>query len=411
MDLNTIHCLCLLERRRKVNKGNSIRTDTLLDRESLLILQKYSLPPTFDVLMVIFGAMVPKIKNGIALAIVPQILLIKWLAGHPQLIETYYSEGLYPWISQFFRVLYGWIPFSVGDILYFILAVLAFRYVVKHRKEIRNYPLRFGRDVLFVLSITYFSFHLLWGLNYYRLPIAEKFGLTDTYTPNELDQLVVALIKKTNEAQFGITKDTALIVQIPYSKKEIFDKTLVGYEHLKEDFPFVAYERPSIKKSLFSTPLTYMGYGGYLNPFTHEGQANGRLPNFRFPVVTGHEMGHQVGYSAENETNFIGYLATLYNPDPYFKYSAYAYALAYCLSDIRNRDEQAFEDLYAQLNPGVRKNFKEMADFWESFENPLEPVFKAIYSRFLKANNQTKGIESYNAVVSLMVAYHQKHPF
>lgn len=39
-----------------------------------------------------------------------------------------------------------------------------------------------------------------------------------------------------------------------------------------------------------------MGYGGYLNPFTNEAQVNGITPKFRLPTVSGHEVGHQLGY-------------------------------------------------------------------------------------------------------------------
>jgi hypothetical protein len=354
--------------------------------------------------------MVYKIKNWVALSLIPQIILVKWLGKYPELIERYYSEGIYPWISNFFRILYGWIPFSVGDVLYFVLALLALRYAYKHRLEIKTYPLRFIRNVVFVLSIAYFTFHLLWGLNYYRLPIAQKFGLQDKNTEAGLLALTEALILKTNALQYSIVKDTAVAIDIPYTKKEIFKKTLIGYDQLKNTYPFLAYKNPSIKKSLFSTGLSYMGYGGYLNPFTHEGQVNARLPNFRFPVVAGHEIGHQLGYSAENETNFIGYLVTMHNPDIYFQYAAYAYALSYCLSDIRRNNEAKFEELFATIHPGTQRNFEEMAFFWQSFENPMEPVFKSIFNTFLKANNQTQGIMSYNAVVSLLIPYHQEHP-
>jgi hypothetical protein len=354
--------------------------------------------------------MVYKIKNWVALSLIPQIMLVKWLGKYPELIESYYSEGIYPWISKFFRILYGWIPFSIGDILYFVIAFLALRYVYKQRLEIKTYPFRFIRNVVFVLSIAYFSFHLLWGLNYYRLPIAQKFALEDKNSEAGLMDLTKALIIKTNALQFSITKDTARAVEIPYTKNEIFEKTLIGYGRLENTYPFLAYKNPSIKKSLFSTGLSYMGYGGYLNPFTHEGQVNARLPNFRFPVVAGHEIGHQLGYSAENETNFIGYLATMHNPDIYFQYAAYAYALSYCLSDIRRNNETKFEELYTTVHPGTQRNFEEMAYFWQSFENPMEPVFKSIFNTFLKANNQTQGIMSYNAVVSLLIPYHQEHP-
>ena len=121
-------------------------------------------------------------------------------------------------------------------------------------------------------------------------------------------------------------------------------------------------------------------------------------------------MGHQIGYSAENETNFIGYLVTSNNKDPYFKYAAYAYALGYCLNDVRRTDKDDFERIMQNLNHGVKMNFQEMAIFWNSYENPMEPVFKSIFDTFLKANNQTEGIRSYNAVVLFLVAYHKNHP-
>lgn len=350
-----------------------------------------------------------RIKNGIALAIIPQIFLVKWLGGHPELIETYYSNGLYPVVSRFFRILFGWIPFSIGDVVYALLVFLALRYLIVRWREIRNRPRSFGRDLVMVLSIAYFTFHLLWGLNYYRQPLRTPLNLQENHSRKELVQLVEQLIQKTNEIQFAITSDTAQMVKIPYSKREIRQRTVKGYQKLGKRYPFLAYGSVSLKNSLFSLPLTYMGYGGYLNPFTHEAQVNAKLPDFRFPVVCGHEVGHQLGYSAENETNFIGYLVTMNNEDPYFQYAAYAYALGYCLSDIKRKDKAGFEQLYKQLNTGIKKNFQEVNDFWEAYKNPLEPVFKSAFNSFLKANNQQDGIKSYSKVVSLLVAYHAEH--
>jgi len=264
--------------------------------------------------------------------------------------------------------------------------------------------------MIMVLSIAYFTFHLMWGFNYYRQPIAEKFQLQETKDYQELVDFTRKLIQKTNETQVQITKDSTIRVAIPYSQKEQFDMTLNGYDRLSEKHPFLSYQRPSIKTSLLSKALTYMGYAGYLNPFTNEAQVNGLLPNFRFPVVSGHEIGHQLGYSAENETNFIGYLVTANNDDIYFKYAAYSYALGYCLNDVRRGDAAVFDELLKELNGGVKLNFEEMADFWNQYENPLEPVFKSIFNSFLKANNQAQGIQSYNAVVSLLIAYHRENP-
>lgn len=334
---------------------------------------------------------------------------MKWVGCHPDIVEKYYSNGLYPILSSFFRMLFGWIPFSVGDLIYFFLILLAIGYIITNRRYIRKNLKTFLINCVMIISITYFTFHLLWGFNYYREPIANKFNLEEEYTQEELIFLAKKLIIKTNTTQLKITNDTSIAVVIPYNKKEIFSITLDGYDQLQEKYPFLSYQKPSIKNSLFSTSLTYMGYGGYLNPFTNEAQVNGVLPAFRFPVVAGHEIGHQIGYSAENETNFVGYLVTMNNKDVYFKYAAYAYALGYCLNDIHKRDPEIFDSLLLDLNPGVRKNYQEMADFWHSYENPLEPIFKSIFSTFLKANSQSEGIQSYNAVISLLIAYHKEH--
>ena len=350
------------------------------------------------------------VKNVVALSMIPQVILVKWLGTYPNLVEEYYSKGIYPYVSGFFRFLLGWIPFSAGDLIYFSLVTLALVYIFKNRKTIYHHKLDFLRDILMVLSIAYFTFHVMWGMNYYREPLAQKLQLTESKDFQELLIFTQQLAHKTNETQVGITKDSTIAVNIPYSQQEIFNKTVQGYQELQSRHPFLSYTVPSIKTSLFSTGLTYMGYAGYLNPFTNEAQVNGLLPNFRFPVVVGHEMGHQVGYSAENETNFIGYLVTANNSDPYFKYAAYAYALNYCLSDIRRGDREAFDEIIENMNPGVKANFEEMSLFWNSFKNPMEPVFKSIFNSFLKANNQSEGIESYNAMVRLLVPYHQKFP-
>ena len=360
--------------------------------------------------MAIFGGMKTKIKNLVALLLLPQIFLVKWIGQYPEFIETYYSKGVYPYISGFWRSIMGWIPFSVGDILYTLLIIMAIRYILVNRMSIKNNILGFLRDIAMILSVAYFTFHLLWGLNYYRQPLSKTLGLGEKHSQQDLVEFVDRLVIKTNEIQYAITSDTNKIVQVPYSKKEIMDRTLEGYRSLKNKFPIFTYHRPSLKRSIFSIPLSYMGYGGYLNPFTNEAQANSALPSFRFPVICGHEIGHQLGFSAENETNFIGYLATVGNGDIYFKYSAYAYALSYCLNELASRDQEEFKRQYNKLNPGIKKNYKEVAEFWEGHANPMEPVFKSIFSTFLKANNQKDGIKSYNAVVTLLINYYQNNP-
>ena len=153
---------------------------------------------------------------------------------------------------------------------------------------------------------------------------------------------------------------------------------------------------------------TYSGTSGYFNPFTGEAQVNKMIPKTGYPTTTCHEIAHQIGYAAENEANFIGFLAASYNTDIYFQYAAYKMALGYSISEINKRDKEQYKELWKTVHKGIRKDFKATYQFWKNYENPFEPYFKKGYNSYLKANRQNKGIKSYNYVVDLLISYYKK---
>jgi hypothetical protein len=131
------------------------------------------------------------------------------------------------------------------------------------------------------------------------------------------------------------------------------------------------------------------------------------MPKSSLAITIAHEQAHQLGYAAENEANFIGFLACIHNKDLYYKYTGYSFALRYCLQELSRRDIDYYKNIVSSINPGILINFQETTKFWKSYNNPLEPVIKDVYNNFLKANNQEKGIESYGYVVAMIVNYLQ----
>jgi hypothetical protein len=349
-----------------------------------------------------------KQKYILPLLLILQIIGLKLLTFFPEFIEKNYSNGIYPIISKFSRICLGWIPFSIGDVLYGILIVWTIYWFYKNRKENwKNKTL----SVLSCVSVAYFVFHVLWAFNYYRVPLFEKMNIKREYSDEQLLDFTKKLIVKTNEIQFQITNDTAKKVTTLYTQNQIFDKSIVAYDKLSKQYSFFKYNVPSQKKSLFSYPLTYMGFGGYLNPFTNESQVNYMIPMYNFPSTACHEMAHQMGYASESECNFISFLTSTKEDDLYFKYSGYSYALRYCLFNWEVRNPKTFEKLIKSINPGVLKNYQESQDFWESHQTFIDTGFKIFYDNFLKLNQQKDGLESYSKFVDLMVNYYKTNNF
>ena len=333
-----------------------------------------------------------------------QIIFLRFLAFFPETVERFYSNGLYVYISHFSRTLLGEIPFSIGDIIYGTTIIYCIYWFYKNRK------LHWKRklwSVLNFLSVFYFLFHLLWAFNYYRVPLFEKMNIKTEYSEADLVTFTEKLITKTNDVQLAITKNQNEKVTNPYSQDSIFSMTQNGYDNLSKIYPFFQYEIPSRKKSLFSLPLTYMGFGGYLNPFTNESQVNDKLPIYGFPNVVCHEMAHQIGFASESECNFIGFLAGIKNEDLYFQYSALSNALRYCMSNIAMKNEKQFEVLKKKINSGIIANYKESDLFWKQYDTIIDKGFHAFYDQFLKTNQQEDGIDSYSKFVDLLINYYK----
>lgn len=339
-------------------------------------------------------------------------ILIKWVSWYPGWVERNYSVGVYPIISKVQRFLFGWIPFSVGDIFYgFLILVILFKTfqlfkVLFKRRLTRKYFIAGLQQLIFFFLFIYAFFNLLWGLNYNRQGIAYQLGLNvKQYSLADLDTLTTVIQNRVNEYASLVTEAQRDSFD---KKKRLFNTGCEAYSCLADKYPFLKYSPRSIKPSLFSYAGNYLGFQGYYNPFSGEGQVNTTVPRFLEPFVTTHEMAHQLGYAKENEANFVGYLACRYYTSAAFKYSVYFDMYRYAVGEIHNRDSVLAKTFQQKLHPQVIKDQKELRDFFRRNKNPIEPIIMWGYGNFLKANNQPAGKQSYNEVVTWLIAYYKK---
>ncbi len=341
------------------------------------------------------------------LFIITAILKIKFEHNH-SLTEVWYSNSVYVYISKVLRKLFGIFPFSVGDVLYTLLLVY-FGYLVfllfKGFKQ--NYSF-VGGKLIQVGYCFFFLFHFLWGFNYNRERLEDKLSLEVDYNLEELREFTLDLIEKANKLHSQLIEDDKKLIGVPYEQEVLFKQAYEAYQELAKENELFRLQNHSVKNSLYSTLLSYMGYSGYFNPFTGEAQVNKLNRNYSLAFTITHEMAHQLGYAAEDEANFIGYLACL-KGNTYFQYSGTLFAINQCLRILKNVDNDAYQWIRAELKQGILVDYELSYSFWKQYSNPLEPLFKNIYDGFLKVNNQTNGINAYSYSIWLIMAYDRKN--
>jgi hypothetical protein len=345
------------------------------------------------------------------ISLVVVAISIKIFALFPAAVERYYSQGIYHVISGIQRFLFGWIPFSLGDLLYGSVVVYLIVVLVRFvraiiRKQLSKFSLlaTVGRLVKVCLWV-YILFNILWGLNYNRLGIGEQLGLKPSpYSVMELQAVLNIAIEKLNT-----TADSSYQQRDLYYKKHfLFDKGKNAYSQAKNDLPFLKYSLPSVKPSIFSYLGDYLGYTGYYNPFTGEAQVNTTVPIFVQPFTCTHEIGHQLGYAKEMEANFAGYLAASKSNDVSMQYSVYFDIYIYAIRNLYYRDSAMAKSYAARLPVQAKHDVRELKEFFKKYENPFEPVIRKLYGQYLKANEQPQGILSYDEVLGWVIAYYRK---
>ena len=146
-------------------------------------------------------------------------LAIRLYSFNAQRVEDSYSNGIYPYISGFLRHIFGWLPFSFGDILYGAIFLFILWKIIKSIRALfmKKASWRsFGRGCLklvTVLVITYVLFNTLWGINYNRKGIASQLELKmEKYSLDDLKNINDLLVQKVNASKQSLLGITSVIV-------------------------------------------------------------------------------------------------------------------------------------------------------------------------------------------------------
>ena len=325
-----------------------------------------------------------------------------------------FTDYYYPWFYRAFYPLYtqlfGWIPFSVGDVFYIILGLLLIWTIIL---GIRCFVLGqkwrgiriFSRFIVWI-GIFYFMFHLLWAFNYYKPSLVEVWQI-EKYNTNDLKVVSNELFSKCLE-QRNVAKEDKNGV-FTFNRKQFYAEFPT---QIKLDFdvnlPYHHIPKNSQKKySIFSFLMRYFGVAGYFNPFTAEAQITRKMPDSTIPFSMAHEQAHQMGYATENEANFIGYITCIQSNDNDIQYAANYKALKYVLSELYPLDSTFVIQKLDSFSPAMKRDYEEEKAYHQKYDGAADKAFSTMNNLYLQANNQAEGIQSYNRFVELLVGFYK----
>ncbi len=348
-----------------------------------------------------------KILTFIVLAALSALVFF-CLPAHTHLIPAYCEHIFYPFQSLRGSV-FNASTLSIGDIIYVAMGIGLFVTIVKWIFWLFG-PVECGNKLAqsFVKTLNgalclYLFFIVGWGANYYKAPVPQSWGLTDTGTA--LQQLSKDEFKQMVKADLTAF-DTFLISRIneyaphyqPHSFKQI-NRHAVDYYRLYTDSKVKEYGL-GIKPSLFGYYLEQLGIEGYYNPFTGEGQINDKLPSFLLPFLISHEIAHQAGIAAEGDANLMAYALCTATNDSTFRYSAYLQIWLYTNRRLYYRDSTLALSFEKQLNKLTLAHIDTLEEISKKSDNTYARYSSDLFDTYLKMNDQKEGIRTYANVAA-----------
>ncbi len=328
-------------------------------------------------------------KGRLALAAAGLAALVAPLS--PGAVERWYSTGLYPRIQAPLTHLSNLVPVALLDVAA-AAGLAAILVVVLRRRRDGGWGralLRTGGSLVWTAIAGYLVFLLLWGLNYRRVPLAEKIDYERSRITPEAAVAFADTSARALNAGFREARPPAWELRALAAP---FGEVQRQLGAAREAVPGVP------KRSLLTLYFRRAAIDGMTDPFFLEIIVNPDVLPVERPFVVAHEWAHLAGYADEADANFVAWLTCL-KGDPVARYSgwmaAYEQAMRVLPREARRR--------VTPLDAGPSGDLRAIAERYRRSSPAVRQAARGVYDQYLRANRVAEGIDSYDAVLRLML--------
>ena len=336
------------------------------------------------------------------------LILLIIAQNNPEFVDIYRKYLVIPHIARIYSLVMGIFPFSVAEIMVWILGIgsialiIYFIISIIKRKDKKNLLINSLVNLLAAGAIVFTVFVLFCGIYYYRSGIGEYIGYDNSkeVTAQELYEVCVILANQVNELSYA--NENMDFSDVAYETRK-------AYANLGKKYAVFSDVYGIPKGVIGSELMSYTQIAGIFSPFTMEANVNTAQTSYNIPFNACHEMAHMYGFMREDEANFIAYLACMESDNAYFKYSGAMLAFILCHNELFDMDMELWSKADELISDSVNEDFAENNEYWEEIEDTqvggvVSDMSEDINDTYLKANGQEDGIISYTRMVELMVA-------
>jgi hypothetical protein len=322
------------------------------------------------------------------------------LPMNPAAVERWYSTGVYLRLQRALTPVSNLLPVAWLDFAAAAAAVwVCWVWWRALRPNAGRRLPRVGHGALTTAvgaAAVYLLFIGLWGLNYRRVPIADRLAMRaeapSTERVVELGRSAVSRLNSLHEEAHR----TGWRVS-PWRNVALRE----AFVDVQQQLGIAPAAVPGrLKATVFGTFFRWTAVDGMINPFGLEVVANPDLLPFEEPFVAAHEWSHLAGYADESEANFIGWL-TAVRADVGSQYSGWLYLYWQIAGELPGKERQL---LARELREGPRSDVAAIVARLQRSDVPaLRRATWMVYDSYLKANRVEEGVRSYGAVVTLIL--------
>ncbi|NOT37324.1 MAG: DUF3810 family protein [Saprospiraceae bacterium] len=310
--------------------------------------------------------------------------------------EFYFHKVYIPFRKLWYQIFGGIdIPLLYLWLIFVVLVVIL---IVKECKRITIW----GFHIAFMILAHFLYFYIAWGFNYNRLSISERLKLKEPINKLEFESEVDHAISQVNSIRSKLNHDLDFDWNTLKNDMEQSVSLFLKQNQLQ------SLEKVSSKALFPRGSLLVLSTAGVYWPFAGESMIDAGLHPIEVPFTMAHELAHGMGWTDEGECNWIAYESCIRSKLLRCNYSGNLSYLKYLLHNIPEVDSLLYTHSVNKLSKEVRSDLDDIRRQHDKYPDFIPGIRNALYNWYLKSNQVSSGLESYNEIIMLSINFRKK---